>query len=129
MTDVLELLERGRLFRESGNPSAAARYLSEAATAAPADRAVLTELALAHFQSAALGPAERAARRLVELDPSDSYARLLLGRALARQGRHPEAVPHLRLAAAMTDAPEVHDALAHSVERRRAEQDSAPGCV
>jgi Flp pilus assembly protein TadD len=117
MTDVLELLDRGRLFRESGNPSAAARFLSEAATAAPDDRAVLTELALAHFQAAALGPAERVSRRLVDLDPSDAYAHLLLGRALARQSRHAEAVPHLRLAAAMTDDPDARDALAHSVSR------------
>jgi Flp pilus assembly protein TadD len=117
MTDIKELLDRGHDFRESGDPSRAVRYLSEAATAAPDNRAVLTELALAHFQSAALGPAEEVARRLVELDPSDSYARLLLGRALARQSRHPEALPHLRLAAAMTDDPATHDALAHSLSR------------
>lgn len=121
MTEVLELLDRGRMFRESGDPSTAARILSEAATAAPDNRAVLTELALAHFQSAALAPAEQAARRLVELDPSDSYARLLLGRALARQSRHTEAIPHLRLAAAMTDDPAAHDALALSVSRRSVE--------
>ena len=118
MIQVLELLDRGRMFRESGDPSTAARILSEAATAAPDNRAVLTELALAHFQSAALGRAEEVALKLVELDPSDSYARLLLGRALARQSRHIEAIPHLRLAAAMSDEPAVHDALAHSLARR-----------
>jgi len=117
MIEVLELLDRGRLFRESGDPSTAARILSEAATAAPDNRAVLTELALAHFQSAALIPAERAARRLVDLDPSDAYARLLLGRALARQNRHPEAIPELRLAAAMTGDAEIEAALAHSLSR------------
>lgn len=117
MTDVMELLDRGRLFRESGNPSAAARYLSEAAAAAPDDRTVLTELALAHFQSAALAPAEEVARKLVVLDPSDAYARLLLGRTLARQSRHAEAIPHLRLAAAMSDDQDAHDALAHSLTR------------
>ena len=108
MTDVKDLLDRGRMFRMSGDPSTAIRYLSEAATFAPDDRTVLTELALAHFQAAALGPAE---------DPADAYARLLLGRALARQSRHAEAVPHLRLAAAMTDDAYVHDLLANS-ERR-----------
>ncbi len=120
MTDTKELLDRGRDYRESGDPSTAVRYLSEAAMAAPDNQAVLTELALAHFQSAALGPAEEVARRLVELDPSDPYARLLLGRSLARQSRHPEAVPHLRLAAAMTDDPDTHDALAHSLSRSSA---------
>ena len=117
MTDVRELLDRGRMFRESGDPSTAARHLSEAATAAPDSRDILTELALAHLQSAALGPAETVARRLVELDPSDAYARLLLGRALARQSRHSEAIPHLRLAAAMTDDPETRGALNHSLSR------------
>ncbi|HEU5471128.1 MAG TPA: tetratricopeptide repeat protein [Actinophytocola sp.] len=115
--DIKELLDRGRLFRMSGDPSNAVRYLSEAAEAAPDDRTVLTELALAHFQAAALGPAEDVARRLVELDPSDAYARLLLGRALARQSRHAEAVPHLRMAAAMTDDAYVHDLLARSEKR------------
>ncbi|HET9141498.1 tetratricopeptide repeat protein [Actinophytocola sp.] len=117
MTDVKDLVDRGRLFRMSGDPSTAIRYLTEAAAFAPDDRTVLTELALAHFQAAALGPAEEVARKLVELDPADPYARLLLGRALARQSRHAEAVPHLRLAAAMTDDEYVHDLLAHS-ERR-----------
>ena len=114
---ILELLGRGRMFRESGDPSTAARILSEVATAAPDNRAVLTELALAHVQSAALSRAEQVARRLVELDPSDSYARLLLGRALARQSRHAEAVPQLRLAAAMTDDTDTHAALAQSLAR------------
>lgn len=117
MTDVLDLLTRGRLYRESGDPSTAARYLAEAAEAAPESRAVLTELALAQFQSAALGPAERTARRLVELDPSDAYAHVLLGRALARAARHREALPHLRLAAAMAPSPEV-DALITDAESR-----------
>ena len=117
MTSMLDLLDRGRRYRESGDPSTAARVLSEVATAAPDNRTVLTELALAHFQSAALGRAEEVARRLVELDPSDSYARLLLGRTLARQNRHAEAVPQLRLAAAMTDDADVQAALAHSVSR------------
>ncbi|SDC98636.1 tetratricopeptide repeat protein [Actinokineospora iranica] len=112
MTDVTTLLDRGRLFRASGDPATAARYLRAAADAAPDSRAVLTELALAHFQSAALGPAEEVARRLVELDPSDAYARTLLGRSLTRQSRHAEALPHLRLAAAMTADPDADAALA-----------------
>ncbi|SDJ47147.1 Tetratricopeptide repeat-containing protein [Actinokineospora alba] len=112
MTDVMTLLEQGRLYRESGNPSAAARYLAQAAELEPTSRSVLTELALAHFHSAALGPAEAVARRLVDLDPSDAYAHTLLGRALARQSKHGEAVVHLRLAHAMLGTTESADALA-----------------
>ncbi|GLZ40514.1 tetratricopeptide repeat protein [Actinokineospora sp. NBRC 105648] len=117
MTDVLDLLDQGRLFRASGDPSTAARHLAEAAEAAPESTAVLTELALAHFQSAALGPAESTARKLVALDPTDAYAHTLLGRALARQSRHAEALPHLRLAAAMTGTAKAEAALADCRER------------
>lgn len=117
MTDVLELLDRGKLYRDSGDPSTAARYLAQAAEAAPDSRAVLTELALAQFQSAALGPAERTARRLLALDPSDAYAHLLLGRTLSRAARHREALPHLRLAAAMDPSPDT-DSLLRAAESR-----------
>ncbi|MFD7652600.1 tetratricopeptide repeat protein [Actinosynnema sp. NPDC059797] len=117
MTDVVELLRRGRGFLAAGDPSGAARYLAEAAEQAPRDRTVLTELALAHFRSAALGKAERVLTELVELDPADGYARLLLGRTLSRQSRHAEALPQLRLAAALTRDPEVEQEVAR-VEAR-----------
>lgn len=106
--DVGELLDKGRLFRSMGDPSTAARYLTEAAELAPSNGAVLVELALAHFASAALPSAEAVARTLVEKDPSDAYARRLLGLALARQSRHAEALAELRMAAVMTDDPAVH---------------------
>ncbi|MEU4740600.1 tetratricopeptide repeat protein [Actinosynnema sp. NPDC023658] len=112
MTDVLELLRKGRMFRAAGDPSGAARYLAEAAEHAPHDRTVLTELALAHFQSASLGKAEGVLKALVDLDPSDGYTRLLLGRTLSRQSRHAEALPQLRLAAALTRDPEVETEVA-----------------
>ncbi|MEU4807113.1 tetratricopeptide repeat protein [Actinosynnema sp. NPDC023587] len=117
MTDIRELLDLGREFRAAGDPSSAARFLARAASHAPTDRTVLTELALAHFQSAALGKAEDVLRDLVELDPSDGYTRLLLGRTLSRRSRHAEALPQLRLAAALTRDPEVEAELSR-VERR-----------
>jgi Flp pilus assembly protein TadD len=107
MNAVHDLLERGRLHRATGDPISATRHLAEAADLAPTDRTVLTELALAHFQSASLGKAEKVLRTLLELDPSDAYARLLLGRTLSRASRHAEALPELRMAAAMTGDPEV----------------------
>lgn len=107
MIDVHELVERGRLYRAAGDPSTAARHLAEAAEHVPEDRGVLTELALAHFQSAALPSAERVLAKLVDLDPADGYARLLLGRTLCRQSRHADALPHLRLAAALTGDEEI----------------------
>ncbi|MEV0681061.1 tetratricopeptide repeat protein [Actinosynnema sp. NPDC050436] len=116
-TDIRELLDHGREFRAAGDPSSAARFLAQAAELAPADRTVLTELALAHFHSAALGRAEGVLRELVDLDPSDGYARLLLGRTLSRRSRHAEALPQLRLAAALTRDPDVLAELAR-VEQR-----------
>lgn len=41
---------------------------------------------------------------MLERDPVEHYARLMLGRTLERQGRQAEATPHLRMAAAMSGA-------------------------
>lgn len=40
-------------------------------------------------------------RVLVERDPVEHYARLMLGRTLERQARHDEAESHLRIASAL----------------------------
>ncbi|MFD8479326.1 DsbA family protein [Kitasatospora sp. NPDC059673] len=58
--------------------------------------------ARAYFASAQLGRAASMLEELVAQSPDDSYARLLLGRTLTRQGRTEEAAVHLALAAAMT---------------------------
>ncbi|WP_343954129.1 DsbA family protein [Nonomuraea longicatena] len=66
------------------------------------DRNVVMLAARAYFASAQLGKARAALEGLVESDPSDSYARLLLGRTLHRQGLADEAAAHLRLAETMS---------------------------
>ena len=58
-------------------------------------------LARAYYQSAQLGRAEAAARALIEADPTDVYAVLLLARTLQRGGRHAEAGTWLRRLDAM----------------------------
>ena len=58
-------------------------------------------LARAYYHSAQLGRAEEQLRRVVERDPVEFYAQLMLGRTLERQGRPAEAAPWLRTAAAM----------------------------
>lgn len=55
-------------------------------------------LARSYYHSAQLAKAEAAARGVLESDPTDSYAALLLGRSLERQGRREEATQFLRLA-------------------------------
>lgn len=65
----------------------------------------------AYFGSAQLKHAERAFRRVLELDPADHYARFALGRTLHRQGRLVEAQAQLRMAVAMNPSPEYQEAL------------------
>lgn len=55
-------------------------------------------LARSLFHSAQLDGTIRVATELLEHDPNEPYAHLLLGRALQRKGRKAEAQPHLRLA-------------------------------
>lgn len=58
-------------------------------------------LARAYFHSAQLSKAEAAARDLMERDPSNAYAALLLARTLDRQSRPAEADAVRRLADAL----------------------------
>jgi Flp pilus assembly protein TadD len=55
-------------------------------------------LARSLYHSAQLNGAIRVATELLEHDPNEPYAHLLVGRSLQRQGRSGEAQPHLRLA-------------------------------
>ena len=58
--------------------------------------------AWAFMMRAQLQKAEAELRDLVEVGPDDVWARHALGRVLERQSRLEEALPHLRLAAAMS---------------------------
>ncbi|MFD0886350.1 disulfide bond formation protein DsbA, partial [Streptosporangium algeriense] len=69
--------------------------------------------------SAQLGRARQTLEPLVERAPGDHYARFLLGRTLERSNRPGEALPHLRLAAAMSADPAYADAV-RRVEQRGA---------
>jgi Flp pilus assembly protein TadD len=55
-------------------------------------------LARSLYHSAQLDGTIRVATELLEHDPNEPYAHLLVGRALQRKGRRDEAQPHLRLA-------------------------------
>ena len=55
-------------------------------------------LARSLYHSAQLNGAIRVATELLDHDPNEPYAHLLVGRSLQRQGRADEAQPHLRLA-------------------------------
>src|SRR6201999_2285915 len=65
----------------------------------------------AYFHSAQLRRAERAFTRVLELDPTDHYARFVLGRTLQRLGRFAEALAQLKIASAMKPVPEYLEAI------------------
>ncbi len=99
--DLLEEYRKATFAFESGDPLRAARMLEPIVAAEPGNSAVRLLLARAYFNSAQLNHAEEQLRELVGRDPSDHYAHHVLGRTLERAGRFSEALPHLRLAAAM----------------------------
>ena len=109
--DLLEEYRRANFFFESGDPLGAARLLEPIVEAEPHNTAVRLLLARAYFNSAQLNGAEAQLRALVERDPSDHYAHHVLGRTLERAGRFREALPHLRLAAAMHTQQDYAEAL------------------
>lgn len=92
---------RADLFLNMGQPAEAARVLQPVVDAEPRNEAALELLARAYYGSAQLGPAEAALRRLVELAPSNGWARRALARTLERQSRPAEAAVHHRVADAL----------------------------
>lgn len=97
-----QAFQRGQHHFELGDFIGAAKILAPVSEVDPTNRTVLELLGRAYFHSAQLRRAEATFRRLVELDPVDSWAHCALARSLERQGREVEAGPHRRLHAAMS---------------------------
>ncbi|MFJ4922788.1 tetratricopeptide repeat protein [Streptomyces sp. NPDC088725] len=97
-----ERWDRARLFFDAKEYVTAARILGGLVAEVPEQVAPRLLLARAYYHSARLGKAEAELRLVLERDPVEQYAQLLLGRTLERQGRDAEAAPHLRLAAALS---------------------------
>lgn len=95
-----EKWDRARLLFESRDYIAAARLLAAVVAEAPGESGARLLLARSYYHSAQLRRAEEQLRTIVDRDPTDHYAHLMLGRTLQRQGRPDEATPWLRLAAA-----------------------------
>lgn len=91
---------RALLLFEANDHAAAATLLAEVVAEHPEQTGPRQLLARAYYHSAQLRRAEEQLRVIVDRDPVDHYAHLLLGRTLERQSRHGEAAPWLRLAAA-----------------------------
>ncbi|MEU7390952.1 tetratricopeptide repeat protein [Streptomyces tanashiensis] len=97
-----ERWDRAQLFFEAKGYGTAVRLLRGLVAEHPEQTAQRLLLARAYYHSARLSQAETELRAVLERDPVEHYARLMLGRTLERQGRPDEAAPHLRMAAAMT---------------------------
>ena len=97
-------------------PGEALQVIEPALELEPRNTGLRTLRAWALLMRAQLAKAEAVLRELVEENPGDDWARHALGRALERQSRLAEALPHLRLAAAMSGDPE-HEVAVLRVER------------
>ncbi|HWU08938.1 MAG TPA: tetratricopeptide repeat protein [Streptomyces sp.] len=98
-----ERWDRAQLFFEAKEYLTAARILGGLVQEVPEQVAPRLLLARAYYHSARLAKAETELREVLERNPVEDYARLMLGRTLERQGRHTEAATHLRMAHAMTE--------------------------
>lgn len=105
---------------EASAPLKAIEILDPALEAEPTSSSLRTLRAWAYFKSAQLQRAEADLVTLVDESPTDVWARFALGRVLERQSRYADALPHLRLAAAMSGDAE-HESSVLRVERRLAE--------
>ncbi|HET9170057.1 MAG TPA: tetratricopeptide repeat protein [Actinospica sp.] len=99
---ALERWERAQLLFEAKDYIKAAQLLADVVDEVPELTAPRLLLARSYYHSAQLGRAESQLRAIVERDPVEHYAHLMLGRTLERQGRRDEAEQWLRLAAAFS---------------------------
>ncbi|MEY9840111.1 tetratricopeptide repeat protein [Streptacidiphilus sp. EB103A] len=95
---VAEKWRRAGLFFEAKDYAEAARIIEEIVAELPEQVDVRLLLARAYYHSAQLRRAEAQLREVIERDPVEHYAHLMLGRTLQRQGRAEEAKPWLRIA-------------------------------
>ncbi len=124
MTDgTFEAFRRAEALLAERRPLEALRELAVVLEAAPEQAGVHLLAGRAYLGSAQLKRAESAFRKVLELDPSDHYARFALGRTLQRQSRLPEALAQLRMAAAMNPSPEYQEALGELSARLAVERD------
>lgn len=87
-------------------PREALQVLEPALEQEPDNRGLRSLRAWAYLMRAQLQKATDELTGLVADDPADAWSRHALGRALERQSKYEDALPHLRLAAAMTGDPE-----------------------
>jgi Flp pilus assembly protein TadD len=108
----MQEMERYRLaevYLDAGDPLEALRLLEPLAAELRTYAGGLLLLGRAYYHSAQLARAQDALERVVEMAPTDAYARVLLGRTLQRRSRHEQAKVHFRVAAALDPRPEYRE--------------------
>jgi Tfp pilus assembly protein PilF len=100
-----ERWERAQQLFEAKDYIRAVKLLTDVVEEVPDQTGPRLLLARAYYHSAQLRRAEEQLREVINRDPVEHYAHLLLGRTLERQSRHDEAAPWLRMAAAFAGEP------------------------
>ncbi|KAA2255656.1 tetratricopeptide repeat protein [Solihabitans fulvus] len=121
---TFEAFRRAEALLAGRRPLDALRELREVLEVAADKPSVQLLAGRAYLGSAQLLRAEEAFRKVIELDPSDHYARFALGRTLQRQGLFTEAQAQLRMATAMNPSPEYQEALGELRARMALERDN-----
>lgn len=109
MTAIIDRVRLAEAYLEGGDPLQALDMLEPLHEELDGHSAGQLLLARAYYHSAQLGRAQATLEHLVELAPTDHYARFLLGRTLERRNRPAEALTHYQLALAMTGRAEYRD--------------------
>lgn len=99
--EPFEAFRLGEELLDSRYPRDAARVLRRVVDEVPENSAGWELLGRACFAAALLKPAEEAFSRLVELEPTNAWARTALGLSLDRQSRHREGAAQHRIADAL----------------------------
>lgn len=109
--DTVAQFRRAESLVSDRRPLEALRQLRPVLDVEPDKPSVQLLAGRAYLLSAQLRRAEQAFLRVLEQDPSDHYARFVLGRTLQRQWRYEEARAQLAMAAAMHPTPRYQEAL------------------
>lgn len=106
-----DLYARGRALLQDGHPHQAAMLLGRAKLIEPDKASIREALGRALFLSGRWGRARREFAKLVQLHPSDDYARFALALACERTGETERARAHAKLAAALRPGIEDYEQL------------------